>query len=130
VGEAEVGRTFLYYALKAVTSHVESRAHGAVLGDGHLAYPLKIKNYDDLRPTNLAVPRILIVVLIPAEIEDWTSQSEAALELRRCAYWMSLRGEPGVTNETTKTVHVPRTQVFGSDALTAILDRIADGGVP
>ena len=30
-----------------------------------IAYALPLKNYDDLRPDNLAVPRILVVVEVP-----------------------------------------------------------------
>lgn len=89
-----------------------------------IGYPLKIKNYDDLRPTDVCIARILILVIVPDDLVEWSSQSEEELLLRRCGYWISLRGEPEIPNEATKTVHIPRTAVFGVGALTDILERI------
>ncbi|HEU4428784.1 MAG TPA: DUF4365 domain-containing protein [Myxococcota bacterium] len=42
-----------------------------ILRAGHLAFPLEMKNYDDLRPANVMVPRILIVVLVPPDTIEW-----------------------------------------------------------
>src|SRR5271170_2656464 len=36
----------------------------------HIRYPLKKKNYDDLIITDLFVPRILVLILLPRNIED------------------------------------------------------------
>jgi hypothetical protein len=58
----------------------------------HVKFPLKIKNYDDLRLPNYQVPRILVVVVVPGRIHDWLAQSEDELVLRHCGYWVSLRG--------------------------------------
>ncbi|TAF58914.1 MAG: DUF4365 domain-containing protein [Oscillatoriales cyanobacterium] len=38
-----------------------------------IRYPLKLKNYDDLRIDDFAVPRILVVVLIPETIAEPTN---------------------------------------------------------
>nr|WP_245543634.1 DUF4365 domain-containing protein [Methanoplanus limicola] len=35
-----------------------------------------MKNYNDLRPENVQVPRILLVLLVPDEIDIWIDQSE------------------------------------------------------
>src|SRR5438874_4721373 len=72
-----------------------------VLEDEHLRFPLPVKNYNDLRPENLLVPRILVVALLPAEMEDWLTQNEEQLAMRRCAYWLSLRGREATENEET-----------------------------
>ena len=68
-----------------------------------VAYPLDIPTYNKLRPTDFAVPRILVVVLINETFENWTLHSENELKLFRCGYWVSLAGEPEVTNTHTKT---------------------------
>lgn len=95
-----------------------------------LVFPLSIKNYDDLRPVNLAVPRILIVVLVPPDIDEWILQDESQLLLRKCGYWFSLRGAPSVMNQSSKTVHIPKTQVFGPTSLSDIFERLSGGMFP
>ncbi len=75
-----------------------------VLRGGEVRFPLKRKNYDDLRAMELLVPRILVVVLVPEQPADWIGQDEARLELRRCGYWSSLFGAAATDNETTVTV--------------------------
>lgn len=96
----------------------------------HVAYPLKIKNYDELRPTDLQVPRILIVVTVPDDLGDWLKHSEQELAMRRCGYWLSLRGEPGTTNTTSVTVQLPRANQFTVAELAGIMQRIGNGQNP
>jgi len=60
-----------------------------VLKDGHVAFPLKVKNYNDFRHTDYQVPRILVVVLVPQDVSAWIAQSEDSLALRPCGYWLS-----------------------------------------
>ena len=54
----------------------------------HIVYPLSIKNYDDLRPSNVAAPRILVVVTMHPEAGRWLLHTEDNLALHRCGYWM------------------------------------------
>lgn len=96
----------------------------------HVAYPLKMKNYDDLRATNLFVPRILIVVTVPNDLVDWLNHSEQELALRKCGYWLSLLGEPPVPNSATRTVQLPRANQFTVAELTGIMQRIGNGQNP
>src|SRR5262245_3542967 len=86
------------YQLKctAVDSHVR--------GD-HIAYPLSIKNFDELRVES-GVPRILIVVVVPEDAADWLLQDEVRLRVHRCGYWMSLRGSPPTANVHTRTIRI------------------------
>lgn len=94
----------------------------AVLHPSHLAFPLPRKNYDDLR-ADVRVPRLLIVVLLPASEEEWLVQSEEELRLRRCGYWLSLAGWPATTNAATVSVNIPRTQMFDTAQLRALMGR-------
>jgi len=98
--------------------------------DGVLRYPLPAKNYGDLIPKNVFVPRILVVVIIPADVSNWLTMSEERVILRNCAYWLSLRGAPESENEHTKTVHIPVTQRFDAHALRDIFQRISNGAAP
>ena len=96
----------------------------------HVAYPLKLKNYEELRPTNLLVPRILIVVTVPDVLADWLSHSEPELAMRKCGYWVSLRGWAATANSTNVTVHLPRANHFNVAQLQQIMQRIGNGQTP
>jgi hypothetical protein len=98
--------------------------------DDTFSYSIKLKNYDDLRDTNLLVPRILVVVLVPDDPDQWIGHSEAELALRRCGYWVSLRGLPPSENETGQGVRIPRAQKFTVESLQAIMQRIGQGDLP
>jgi hypothetical protein len=96
-------------------------------GDGdHLTYPLKLKNYDDLRAETI-VPRILVVVLVPEDINSWLHCTEAEMCVRRCAYWASLHGMPATTNTTSVTISLPRTALLTPEELRSIMRRVNDG---
>jgi hypothetical protein len=100
------------------------------LAEEMLTLELSIKNYDDLRGDDVSTPRLLVVVVVPSELHEWMNHSEVELAMRRCGYWLSLRGEPPVTNAATKTVHLNRRQVFDASALEAIFRRLQAGGLP
>lgn len=65
-----------------------------VRGATELRYPLKRKNYVELRDPHVIVPRILVVAVVPPSVDDWLSQTEHELTLRHCGYWVSLRSYP------------------------------------
>ena len=93
-----------------------------VVRGSHVHFPLSIKNYDDLRDEAIN-PRILIVLVMPREIDEWVSQTQEELCLRHCAYWMSLRGEPATSNVHNITVQVPLDNVFDSAQLITMMRR-------
>ena len=112
-----------------VEAQVKCKGKVAVYA-GHVTYPLKLKNYDELRPVNVLVPRILIVVHVPDRVGDWLGHSEAELAMRHCGYWLSLRGQPATANTTNVTVQFPRTNQFTVANLQGIMQRIGDGQQP
>ncbi len=95
-----------------------------------LPYALKVKNYRELRYLDYMVPRILIVLWVPDDTSAWLTHSEQELVLRRCAWWVSLRGHPATSNTTSVTVRLPRENLFHVDALRSMLDRVGAGGMP
>ena len=103
---------------------------GQVPTDNQFSFPVKLKNYDDLRNTTVLVPRILVIVLVPDLVSDWLSFSESELALRRSGYWVSLRGLQSSTNTTNVTVNVSRTRPFSPTELSAIMARIGSGSLP
>jgi len=93
----------------------------ASIGETHVAFDLKVKNYDDLREGGDNCPRILVVVVLPDDKARWLSQSEEELILRHCAYWINLEGYPPTTATTTVRIDIPRANVFTPEAVTRIL---------
>jgi hypothetical protein len=98
-----------------------------ILQEQSLKYRLTAKNYEELSCDDPFVPQLLVVVLVPENIAEWLSQSEESLCLRRCGYWLSLRGQPRLTNQNTITVEIPRQNIFNVEALQRIMQRIAAG---
>jgi len=98
--------------------------------DSEFTFPLKLKNYNDLRDKRVLVPRILVVVLVPLNESGWCNHSEKQLILQYTGYWFSLRDFAESSNSTSVTVQIPRSQQFSPDALKAIMNRISEGGFP
>jgi Domain of unknown function (DUF4365) len=95
-----------------------------VLKKDHLALPLPLKNYNDLREQAL-VPRLLVVLLLPEDDRLWLEQTEDQMVSRSCAYWSTLFGQPATKNQTSVTVHVPRDQTFTVAALRAVMEKVS-----
>lgn len=96
----------------------------------HVHYPLKLKNYNELRADDVLVPRILLVVLVPDALGDWLKWTAQELAVRRAGYWLSLRGMPATANTTNVTVQVPLANEFSVDQLSGIMQRIGNGQLP
>jgi hypothetical protein len=101
----------------------------SVLSPDSIRYPLKLKNYNELRKQKTLVPKILVIVLIPDDQSEWLNQSEDELCLRRCGYWLSLRGQPETTNTESVTVYLPRQQMFTAGAIKNIMQQIENRGI-
>ena len=94
--------------------------------DGRFPFRLKIKNYDDLRDRTL-VPRLLVVLSLPGNEDDWLEVTPERLAPRRCAYWMTLRGFAERTNTESVTVHIPETNIFDTRQLSQLIEKVRAG---
>lgn len=94
------------------------------LSESHLHFALPRKNYDELRNPDVLVPHVLVVVLVPENLDEWLEHTEQHMILRRCGYWLSLRGAAETTNTETVTVQLPRKQTFDTRSLQSIMERI------
>jgi hypothetical protein len=96
--------------------------------DRVIRYPLKKKNYNDLILTNVLAPRILVLVTLPTDMEEWFSLTAEQLVLKRCAYWITLAGQPESDNEKSVTVSVPRENLLTAEALQMMMNKINEEG--
>ncbi|KLU25816.1 hypothetical protein EOS_13120 [Caballeronia mineralivorans PML1(12)] len=88
------------------------------------------QQYDDLRRVTHASPQILAVLFLPPKAEDWLTHSQEQLVLRKCAYWVSLRGAPPTNNHAGVTVRIPKNQVFDGAGLMQLMASISRHEIP
>lgn len=100
---------------------------GATMTNTDVLYDMEVKTYNDLRDPDVGTPRILVLLVQPEPETDWTGMTEDELMLRRCAYWLSLRGRAETTNTATIRVSIPRTNRFSIEALQGIMERVRNG---
>ncbi|HXA30100.1 MAG TPA: DUF4365 domain-containing protein [Candidatus Angelobacter sp.] len=119
--------------------HVESprlelqlKASSGMRIDGELVhYDLKVANYQRLISTQVLVPRLLVLLHMPAGVTDWIGYSQDHIRLSHRAYWHSLAGQPSTENAATISVSVPSSQLLDADTLVALMNRVkyGDGGL-
>jgi len=102
------------------------RMNGPAFADP-ISYTLDLETYDSLRDPRVCNPRILVVVEVPSDLNDWLTQSESELVMSHCAYWLSLKGAPASQNTTVQTVYLPRGNIFSPDALRAMMVNTSNG---
>jgi hypothetical protein len=70
------------------TLHVQLKATRVppVEQNGRYSFNLKVGQYNRLRETRLAAPRIMVVFYLPPDPSEWLRHSEESLIAKRCAY--------------------------------------------
>ena len=104
-----------------IDAQVKCTASKNIVSEKYIRFPLPVRNYDILRHLGPTVPQILIVVLVPEKVEQWLNITREETTMRKCAYWMSLKGKESVPNESTITVHIPQTNLLTPDSLSQIM---------
>lgn len=92
-----------------------------------IKYPLKKKNYDDLRGEDVLCPRYLVVMIVPEDINSWAEHHEDYMALRHSCYWVSIRNHPDSDNTSTVTVDVPLAQKLTSEKLVLLMQAASKG---
>ena len=116
--------------IRSPSLHLQLKATADRLVGDPFPRDLDVKNYDELRSTNLQVPRILVVVQVPKDQAKWSKCKPSQLVLRHCGYWMSLRGEAATSNSATIRISIPRSNLLDVAAIGSIMSRIRTGGHP
>ena len=95
---------------------------GATLTADHIVYDLDADTYKLLRRSTLSSPAVLVLLVLPSDRAEWVHHTEDRLELRRCGYWLSLRGQPATANTSSVRIQIPRVNQF----TPAVLERIME----
>ena len=98
------------------------------LHDGHFRFPLNRRNYDLLRGQT-QTPRLLVVLDLPRDHREWMTITVDELVLRRCAYWLNLKGFEATENRRSVTVRIPSGNLFDVDGLRALMEQSREGSV-
>ncbi|UQX89200.1 DUF4365 domain-containing protein [Jatrophihabitans telluris] len=130
--DASIRQTANHYVFSSAQVDVQLKCTSQdVVKDDHVAFSIEKKYFDKLRDTRRYEKIILVVMVVPTNLEDWLIQDDDRLILHKSAYWMSLHGEPALTdpNQST-TLHIPKAQRFDVEQLLGILSRIGNGKMP
>lgn len=87
-----------------------------------IKFPLSVKNYEDLRGSNVVCPRYLVVLLVPESHDNWILHSEDCMMLHNRCYWVSLKDSPNTTNASSITVDIPLEQRFTTEVLKTLMN--------
>ena len=90
-------------------------------------YPLKLKNYNDLRGNDVLCPRYLVVLLVPENPDDWIYFAETSLTLRNACYWASIRHYPKTFNKISVSVDIPLSQQLTNHSLSYLMECASKG---
>jgi hypothetical protein len=97
---------------------------GALITADSILHDLAVRTYDLLRRATRISPLYLVLLLLPSARSDWLIYSEDRLELRRCAYWISLCREPPVANSSSIRITIPRRNQFTPPELERIMEAV------
>lgn len=93
--------------------------------DGKYSFSLDVQQYNKLRHARVQSPRLLVVMYLPANVDEWLRHTEDGMMSKRCAYWVSLRNASDSVNSTTQTVYLPRRQFLSADSLTELMTQFS-----
>jgi hypothetical protein len=110
---------------------VQLKCTGAALPEAAFSFPLEAKNYDELIDPSWQTPRILVVVAVPKELDEWLDAKPSELTLRHVALWKSLRLDPASSNTTSVTVRLdPSVDRLTPTSLQAAMNNVLTRGFP
>lgn len=95
--------------------------------NGFIVYNLEVKNYKDLIKTDRFVPTILVLLHMYEEKDRWLSHTPEQLIIRKCAYWVSLKGKEDTDNTQSITIRIPIANLLTPSSLKELMIKISKG---
>ncbi len=120
-----VGTGFL--ARPKIDVQLKATTQAGLEHDDFVSWSLDIDHYDSLR-MDASVPHLLVVLLLPSNVDEAVEHTVDHLLIRRCAYWVNMTGQPPAKSGAgSHTVPLPKSQVFSPTALRDILETVSKG---
>jgi hypothetical protein len=100
----------------------------SVIDNKEFSYALEVHNYKHLIDSDpdIRVPMILVVVVVPKEIDEWMLISPEKTIVQKCGYWISLCGQPPTDNTSKISIRIPLSSQFTPESLKEIMNKIKD----
>jgi hypothetical protein len=86
------------------------------------SFPLDTKTYDKLRSRERSAAGYLVLVVVPADAQDWIEHQPKHVLLACHAYWAQIQDRNDVAKGKTKSIHLPTTQALDGDALKSMFN--------
>ncbi|MFJ8888138.1 DUF4365 domain-containing protein [Streptomyces sp. NPDC102402] len=97
------------------------------LNETHMAWPMKAKPYRKLTRPKRYIRAYLGVLLLPEDAAGWVTVNEDRLIAEGRMYWEAAETFPQAdAGAGTKTVHLPRGNLFVGEQLLGIMKAIGD----
>lgn len=93
-----------------------------------IKHPIPVGNYNTLIRESCN-PIILVLVIVPDDIKEWIDIDHEKTVMKRCGYWISLRGNQRTNNSSNITISIPSCNIFNQFSLSTIMNKIADGDI-
>ena len=107
-----------------------TRNYGAVT-ETHISYALTtIPQYDKLRKNRGEPHRILVVLFLPRNPDEWLTYSTEELILKQAAYWVCLYGAEETVNTSSITIQIPKANLLTPESLKNLCCSIGQGSLP
>jgi hypothetical protein len=103
---------------------VKCTADENILDKDYVKFSLPVKNYKILIDSKAVDPLILVVVLVPKDLSNWLQITEENILMKKCGYWVSLKGTPPTQNKEKITVELPRQNLFTPVNLQRMMEKI------
>lgn len=108
-----------------IDAQVKCTASETIIKENCIKFPLPVNNYKTLINPRAILPLILIVVLVPSNINDWLKITEEDILMKKCGYWVSLRGQKPTKNTNSITVELPRQNLLTPTNLKEMMEKAA-----
>lgn len=113
----------------ALRCQLKSSKNCELLRNDMIAYRLDADNYNDLIYSSASV---LVLLWLRDTIDEWILQTKECLHIHKCAYYYEIQDKDRTEapKGSTKTIHIPPSQIFTPEALLKLLDKAERGLEP
>jgi len=98
-----------------------------VVEEQEVIYDLDVRNFKHLIKGNRGIPKILVLLKLPADKNDWITICEDYTKLRNCAWYCSLVGEEPTKNTSKRRIRIPRSQILTPESLKLLMESVKRG---
>jgi len=107
-----------------------TRTQPVVTEKGFSYFLQGIERYDKLRTNDSSIYKILIVLFLPENEDDWLNCSEEELVMKKAAYWVNLYGAPAVNTTSGTTIYIPTSNILTPEALIHLVNLAVNKNIP